>query len=57
MRKFLNGVAKNTNLKKLGLSWNGLSGDYLGIAIKKVLVNHPSLETLDLENNRYNAYF
>lgn len=53
MIPFLKGLKKNTQLLRLGLSWNGLtSPPQFGENLSKALAAHLTLQYIDLENNR-----
>lgn len=45
------GLKKNTKLKEIGLSFNGLAGYEFGTEFRRTMIANKSLETINLENN------
>lgn len=50
------GLRKNADLKEIGLSFNGLSGDEFGTELRKTLMRNKTLKKITLENNGYAIY-
>ena len=49
----LKGLTKNTAIKRIGLAWNGLTGKLFATNLRNSMKKHPTLEVIDLQNNRY----